>query len=100
MNGTTTYYFRKTLFDVVLAQSIQDEMVKAGGLANLGARTANFFVVKNTTMPAALLEIGFISNPQEEQLCSSAAFQQKMAQAIVTGIDQFFGQATKMRGGQ
>lgn len=100
MNGTTTYYFRKTLFDVVLAQSIQNEMVKAGGLANQGVRTANFFVVKNTSMPAALLEIGFISNSQEEQLCNNAVFQQKMAQAIVTGIDQFFGQATKMRGGQ
>ena len=100
MNGTTTYYFRKSLFDVVLAQSIQDEMIKAGGLSNQGVRTANFFVVKNTFMPAALLEIGFISNPQEEQLCNNSDFQLKMAQAIVTGIDQFFGQATKMRGGQ
>ena len=100
MNGVTTYYYRKTLFDVVLAQSIQDAMAQAGGLTNIGARTANFFVVKNTTMPAALLEIGYMSNPQEEQLLTGQAFQQKMAQAIVAGIDQFFGQAAKMRGEQ
>ena len=100
LSGTTTYYYRKTLFDAVLAQSLQDAMVRAGGLINIGARTANFFVVKNTSMPAALVEVGYISNPQEEQLLTSQAFQQKMAQAIVAGIDQFFGQAAKMRGEQ
>lgn len=100
LSGTTTYYYRKTLFDVVLAQCLQDAMVRGGGLDNIGVRTANFFVVKNTWMPAALLEVGFISNPQEEQIMGSPAFQQKMALAIVAGIDQFFGQAAKMRGGQ
>ena len=100
LNGVTTYYYRKTLFDVVLAQSIQEAMAQAGGLTNFGSRPANFFVVKNTTMPAALLEIGYLSNPQEEQLLTSQAFQQKMAQAIVAGIDQFFGQAAKVRGEQ
>ena len=100
LTGTTTYYYRKTLFDAVLAQSIQDAMVRGGGLDNIGVRTANFFVVKNTWMPAALLEIGFLSNPREEQMLSSPAFQQKMALAIVAGIDQFFGQAAKMRGEQ
>ena len=63
-------------------------------------KTANFFVIKNATMPAALLEVGFISNPQEEQVLSSPAFQQKIAMAIVAGIDQFFSQAAKMRGEQ
>ncbi|HWR30487.1 MAG TPA: N-acetylmuramoyl-L-alanine amidase [Negativicutes bacterium] len=100
LSGTTTYYYRKTMFDVVLAQCLQDAMIRGGGLDNIGVRTANFFVVKNTWMPAALLEIGFISNPQEEQILNSSAFQQKMALAIVAGIDQFFGQAAKMRGEQ
>lgn len=98
LSGTTTYYYRKTLYDVVLAQCLQDAMVRGGGLDNIGVRTANFFVVKNTWMPAALLEVGFISNPQEEQTLGSPAFQQRMALAIVAGIDQFFGQAAKMRG--
>ena len=98
LSGTTTYYYHKSMFDLVLAQSIQAAMVQAGGLVNIGVRQANFFVVKNTTMPAALLEIGFISNPQEELMVANPNFQQKMAQAIVAGIDQFFGQAAKMRG--
>ena len=84
----------------MLAQYIQDAMLRAGGLLNLGVRPANFFVVKNATMPAALLEVGFISNPQEEQLLGNPDFQQKMAQAVVAGIDQFFLQAATMRGEQ
>jgi N-acetylmuramoyl-L-alanine amidase len=100
LSGTTTYYYPKTSFDALLAQCIQSAMVRGGGLDNIGVRTANFFVVKNTWMPAALLEIGFISNPQEEQTLNSPAFQQKMAVAIVAGIDQFFAQAAKIRGGK
>ena len=100
LTGTTTYYFNKTMYDAVLAQCLQSAMVRGGGLDNIGVRTANFFVVKNAWMPAALLEIGFLSNPQEEQTLNNPAFQQKMALAIVAGIDQFFGQAAKMRGEQ
>lgn len=100
LTGTTTYYYHKSGYDALLAQCLQSTMVRGGGLDNIGIRTANFFVVKNTWMPAALLEIGFISNPQEEQVLSSPAFQQKIAMAIVAGIDQFFSQAAKMRGEQ
>ena len=100
LNGTTTYYYPKTPYDAVLAQCLQTAMVRGGGLDNIGIRTANFFVVKNAWMPAALLEIGYISNPQEEQTLNNPAFQQKMALAIVAGIDQFFAQAAKMRGGR
>ncbi len=100
MCGTTTYYFRKTNLDLILAQSIHNAMLKGGGLSNQGVRTANFYVVKNALMPAALLEIGFMSNPQEEQTLNNPSFQQKMSVAIVSGIDQFFAQAAKLRGGK
>lgn len=99
-SGTGTYYYLKTAFDVMLARSIQEAMLPAGGLVDYGVRQANFYVIKNVTMPAVLLEIGFMSNPQEEQTLINPAFQQKIAQAIVTGIDQFFTQAAKMRGEQ
>ena len=90
----------RLVFDGELSRSLQDAMVRIGGLADKGARTANFFVVKNTTMPAALLEVGFMSNPQEELTINDPSFQDKIAQAIVTGLDQFFIQAAKMRGEQ
>ena len=37
------------------------------GLRDLGANTANFYVLRNTTMPAILTEASFITNPKEEQ---------------------------------
>ena len=98
--GTTTYFYAKTIFDGELARSLQTAMVRAGGLVDKGARTANFFVVKNTAMPAALLEVGFMSNPQEEQILNDPVFQDKIAQSIVDGLEQFFLQAAKMRGEQ
>lgn len=96
--GTSTYYYQKTTYDVMLAQDIQKEMLQAGGLPNVGVRSANFFVVKNATMPSALLEVGFISNPQEEQILGTSSFQQKISQAIVVGIDHFFDQVGKPLG--
>ena len=96
--GTSTYYYQKTTYDMMLAKDIQGAMLQSGSLADVGVRQANFFVIKNATMPAALLEVGFISNPQEEQLLGNQTFQQKMAQAIVLGIDQFFIQTGKTQG--
>jgi N-acetylmuramoyl-L-alanine amidase len=96
-NGTGTYYYPKTMFDGILAQSLQVAMLQEGGLADYGVRMANFYVVKHVTMPAALLEIGFLSNLQEEQILNSPAFQQKIAQAVVTGIDRFFVQTATQR---
>lgn len=98
VGGTTTYYFWKSPYDSYLAQALQDNLLKSCGLSSLGTRTANFYVLKNTRMPAALVELAFISNPQEERILNSPDFQQKAALGIVKGLDDFFSQTAKMRG--
>ncbi|MEK7482914.1 MAG: N-acetylmuramoyl-L-alanine amidase, partial [Planctomycetota bacterium] len=45
-------------------------------------------VLKNSKIPAVLLELGFISNPEEEALLNQAGYQKKLAQAIAEGIQQ------------
>ncbi|MDR1702263.1 MAG: N-acetylmuramoyl-L-alanine amidase [Sporomusaceae bacterium] len=99
VGGTSTYYYKKTVYDGMLAKTLQNRMVQAGGLQNRQVHSSNFYVVKNTRMPAALVELAFISNPNEERLLNSSAFQRKMAQAIVDGIKDFFDQAAKLSGG-
>jgi N-acetylmuramoyl-L-alanine amidase len=94
-NGTSTYYFRKTSFDALLAQNIQSAIVQAGGRRDRCFFPANFYVVKHTSVPAALIELAFVSNPDEEELLNDPEFQQKMALGIVKGVDQFFTQASK-----
>lgn len=89
-HGTETYYYPRSLQDERLAQSLQDSMIAANGLADRGISEANFYVIKHSTVPSALVELAFISNYHEEQLLSSAAFQDKMALAICRGLGNYF----------
>ena len=53
-------------------------------------RFAGFAVLKSPTVPSVLVEIGYISNPQEEQLLRTPAHMTKVAQAIVEAIEDYF----------
>jgi len=94
--GTTTYYYQKSLYDSMLASAIQTNLIDAGQLQDRRTKTANFYVIKRTLMPAVLVELAFISNPKEEKLLSSPEFQDDMAQGIVRGLERFFDQASKL----
>lgn len=92
--GTTTYYSVDSPAagpSQTLASDIQKEVVKQLGLTDRGVKSANFYVVKNTQMPAVLVELGFISNPTEEKLLSSPDFQKKAAEGIYQGILAYQG---------
>ena len=54
-----------------------------------GVKTAPFFVLRMTTMPAILAEIAFISNPSEEKLLKSPTYQRRVAQGIFEGIKAY-----------
>jgi N-acetylmuramoyl-L-alanine amidase len=92
--GTTTYYSSDSPVasqSKDLADNIQSELVKTISLANRGTKDAAFYVIKNTEMPAVLVEVGFISNPTEEKLLASSDFQQETAQGIYQGILKYKG---------
>ncbi len=50
----------------------------------------DLYVTRNAQMPSALLELGYMSNPQEEKLIKSDSFQQQFADAVGDAVDQFF----------
>ncbi|WP_446898668.1 N-acetylmuramoyl-L-alanine amidase [Clostridium sp. LBM24168] len=85
-SGTETYYYSSSENGKELAQYIQSSLVQAIGSTDRGIRTANYYVIKNTAAPAVLVEVGFISNPQEEKLLNSDDFQKKVATGIANGI--------------
>lgn len=92
--GTTTYYSSASSVAAqskAFADSLQGELVKVITIANRGVKDAGFYVIKNTKMPAVLVEVGFISNPVEEQLLGSPDFQSKAALGIYRGILKFKG---------
>ncbi len=49
----------------------------------------SYYMLKKTEGVFAIIECGFLSNPQEEQLLKSGDYQQKMANAIAEGIENF-----------
>ena len=89
--GMETYYYPSSPRGEQLATYIYYELLKDGGLAGRGVRTANFYVMKHSSMPATLLELAFITNPREEKLLGDDKYQMTLAKAIVRGISHYFG---------
>jgi N-acetylmuramoyl-L-alanine amidase len=73
-----------------LAEAIHDELVKATGAKGRGAKEGTFAVIKNTTMPAILIEMGFISNSEEAQKLQTDSYQNKIVEGIVKGLQKYF----------
>jgi N-acetylmuramoyl-L-alanine amidase len=71
------------------AQSIQEEMNAATAVANRGVKQAPFKVLVGATMPAALVEVGFISNPEEEAKLQVDAFQTLMVDALTRAVQRY-----------
>ena len=93
--GTETYYSTKnpsSAGSLQLAQAVQDQVIKElavygrGKYENRGVKDAGFRVVADTTMPAVLVEIGFLTNPTEVKLLVNPEVQQKAALGIYRGV--------------
>lgn len=72
------------------ARQVLKGLGKLGNLHQQQVQSAGFLVLKSPDIPSILIETGFISNPQEEKKLASARYQDRLAQAIVTSLDQYF----------
>ena len=79
-----------------LANAIQSSLINATGAQNQGVKRRTFAVLRETTAPAVLLELGFLSNPQEAPRLNSSAYQETLANAIVAGIKSYYEKAAKV----
>lgn len=89
--GTEVYCYTLGGQGEKLAKAIHDRLIPALGLVDRGVKTANFAVLRQTKMPAALVELAFISNPTEEAMLESPAYQDRAARAIAEGIADYLG---------
>jgi N-acetylmuramoyl-L-alanine amidase len=72
-----------------LAEIFQEELLGATGASekiNRGIKQNTFRVLKGATMPAVLVEVGFISNPDEEELLGTPTYQDRLAEALYRGV--------------
>ena len=74
-----------------MASIILNRTTKSTGARSRGVKSGNLAVTKKTVMPANLLEIGFINNPDELSLMLSEEYQEKIATGITEGILEVLG---------
>ena len=87
-----TYHANPTRLSMsdTLANAIQSSLINATGAQNQGVKRQTFAVLRETTSPAVLLELGFLSNPQEAARLNTSAYQETLANAIVAGIKRYY----------
>jgi N-acetylmuramoyl-L-alanine amidase len=72
-----------------LAEIVQDSMTQSLRLPNRGVKQAGFYVLGGAAMPAVLIEIGFVTNPQEERRLREARYRDEIARAIFAGLVEY-----------
>ncbi len=73
----------------VLAEMIQSQLNTLGGAPDRGIKQAPFRVLKGANMPAVLVEVGFLSNPEEERLLSDSTHRQRIAEMLFESINRY-----------
>ena len=74
-----------------LAQIMQKSLIDATSAVSRGiVERPRLVVIRETSMPAILAEIGFASNPNEERLLQTDEYKNKIARAMVDGVNEFF----------
>lgn len=80
-----------------LAMKLQANLVETSHSKNRGVKQANFYVLRGAFMPSVLLELGFMTNKQEEKMLKNQNYQEKLAWAIFEGIKDFKYKYDQMR---
>ncbi|WNS42926.1 N-acetylmuramoyl-L-alanine amidase [Paenibacillus sp. MMS20-IR301] len=91
VSGTLTFFYSEQ-DDLRLARAIETRLLGADtGLKSNGLSYGNYHILRENSIPAALVELGFLSNPVDESIVRKAAYQRKAAQAIAAGLADYFG---------
>jgi N-acetylmuramoyl-L-alanine amidase len=106
--GATSTYSRKpsskiyqgnknNVNNIALTYWIQRSLVARTKAVDRGLKHARFMVLKESSCPSALVEVGFLSNPKEEKLLGTEAYQWKVAQGIAEGILRYSYQLKRQK---
>ncbi len=74
---------------LLFSSLVQDQFTNRVGRVNRGVKQAGFWVISHNTMPSVLIELGFLTNPDEEDFLNSEKGQDYMASAIFRAIRDY-----------
>ncbi len=89
-SGIETHYYHQE--SILLAQTLHASLASAINTKNRGLFKSKFYVINHTTVPAVLMEIGFISNSAERAELNGSSRKKATAKAIVEGVENYFDQ--------
>ncbi|MDB5053091.1 MAG: N-acetylmuramoyl alanine amidase [Bacilli bacterium] len=89
--GAQTFFYTNHPGNVDLATLIQNELKRNLNNTDRAAKTVQtVYLLKMLKMPSALVEVGFLSNPEEARMMGQRTYQQKVAAAIYQGILRYY----------
>lgn len=83
-NGIETYYYSRE--SAGLAADIHRQVVAGTSTENRGIRRRGYFVLRRATIPAVLVECGFLTNPDESRMVLQESYREKLADRIADGV--------------
>lgn len=89
-SGAETFYHYQSESGKKLAELIQQELIKILGMNRRIAKPGDFYVIKNTSMPAVIVEVGYLSNIKERKKLQQSWYQEQLSRAIAKGIANYF----------
>lgn len=91
-NGTETFWYGKyeRANSILLANTLQNNVVKTTGIRHRRVAEGNFHVIRETKIPSALVEVGFIDNPSDAAKLKQSKYKQLAAQGILNGVLEYF----------
>jgi N-acetylmuramoyl-L-alanine amidase len=87
--GLESYYYGSSSSGKQLASSIQTALAANTDNGDRGTHSSDFYVLRHTSMPAVLVETGFISNPADAILLQDTGYQDRVADSIADGIKNY-----------
>jgi N-acetylmuramoyl-L-alanine amidase len=81
-----------------LAYALHEALIAGTGASDRGVQQAPFYVLMGLDAPAVLVELGFISNPEEAKRLGDPAYQQRLAASIAGGVKRFLAELEQRDG--
>ncbi len=93
IRGAQVFYYTTSTESQKLAEIIQNSLIREADPENHREAKANdsYYMLKKTSSPIVIVECGFLSNPAEAEKLCDETYQQKLVEAISTGVFQYLG---------
>ena len=90
--GVETFYWKNDDKSYKLANLIQGNIISSTGAVDRGVKQENYQVLRDSKCPSVLIETGFLTNYKESLNLSKSSYQNKLANAIVKGIQEYINE--------